>query len=99
MAEGTGRTESFVASSMRGIEREKRVMFGYPAYFINRHMFFGIFESAVFARLSPGQIEALEAHGKPLGYLEPMKGRPMKDYRLIPPSICSDPILLKRVIE
>jgi hypothetical protein len=28
-----------------------------------------------------------------------MKGRPMKDYRLIPPSIYSDPKLLKRVIE
>ncbi len=44
---------------MTGIDCEKRSMFGYPAYFINQNMFAGLFQSAVFMRLSPEQLSTL----------------------------------------
>ena len=42
-----------LAAGMEGIDCEKRLMFGYPAYFINSNMFSGLFQASVFIRLSP----------------------------------------------
>jgi hypothetical protein len=42
-----------IESLMQGVECEKRPMFGYPAYFINKNIFAGLFGDKVFLRLSP----------------------------------------------
>ena len=83
-----------IADMMAGIECEKRLMFGFPAYFINKNMFAGLFEDKLFFRLSPQQVESLR--GCVLN-LEPMPGRPMKDYWVIAPVIRSDRLKLKRI--
>jgi TfoX/Sxy family transcriptional regulator of competence genes len=45
--------------TMEGIDCEKRLMFGFPAYFINKNMFAGLFEDRLFFRLSNEQLESL----------------------------------------
>jgi TfoX/Sxy family transcriptional regulator of competence genes len=58
-------------------------MFGNVSAFVNGNMFFGIFGDDLFLRLSgQDQVELLKNKGASM--LEPMKGKPMKDYAVIP---------------
>jgi TfoX/Sxy family transcriptional regulator of competence genes len=60
-----------------------RPMFGNISAFVNGNMFFGIFGNDLFVRLSiEDQVEILKNKGASM--LEPMKGRPMKDYIVMP---------------
>ncbi len=79
-----------IARAMEGIECERRILFGYPAFFINNNMFAGLLEDRLFFRLSPTQLESLNAAAGPLANLEAMQGRPMKDYWVMPPALVSD---------
>ena len=60
-----------------------RLMFGNISGFVNGNMFAGVFGDDLFVRLSEEKHEELlgneDAH-----LLEPMKGRPMKEYVVIP---------------
>jgi TfoX/Sxy family transcriptional regulator of competence genes len=58
-------------------------MFGNVSAFVNGNMFFGIFGDDCFLRLSGGdRVELLKIKGAAV--LEPMKGKPMKDYVVVP---------------
>lgn len=60
-----------------------RPMFGNVSAFVNGNMFFGLFGNDMFVRLSrEDQAELIEKKGA--SNLEPMKGRPMKDYVVMP---------------
>jgi TfoX/Sxy family transcriptional regulator of competence genes len=60
-----------------------RPMFGNISAFINGNMFTGLFGNDLFVRLSEeSRRELLENKGASL--LEPMKGKPMKEYVVIP---------------
>jgi len=60
-----------------------RPMFGNISAFVNGNMFAGLFGNDLFVRLSEeNRKELLEKEGASL--LEPMKGRPMKEYVVIP---------------
>jgi TfoX/Sxy family transcriptional regulator of competence genes len=64
-------------------------MFGQPAAFLNGHLFFGVYGEEVFVRLSEtDRAEALRARGA--HPFEPMPGRPMKEYVVLPPSVWAD---------
>lgn len=65
---------------------ERRKMFGYPCAFVNGNMFAGLFGAQMFVRLPAEERQALVADrgAKPL---EPMPGRPMKDYIVVPPAL------------
>jgi TfoX/Sxy family transcriptional regulator of competence genes len=69
---------------MKDVECEKRPMFGYPAYFINKNMFVGLFQDKLFVRLSEPQLRELHKAYPTIANLEPMPGRPMKDYFTLP---------------
>jgi TfoX/Sxy family transcriptional regulator of competence genes len=66
-----------------------RKMFGYPAGFANGHMFTGIFASSWFVRLPDDQRAELAAAGGTS--FEPMPGRPMREYLVLPPAVAGDP--------
>ena len=66
---------------------ERRKMFGYPAIFVGGNMCAGLFQDRMFARLSDADARALPGGMKPF---EPMAGRPMKGYALIPDEILAD---------
>ena len=84
---------------MQDIECEKRPMFGYPAYFINKNMFIGLFQDKVFVRLSDQQLADLRKKFPAIANLEPMPGRPMKYYYTLPKDLYSDSRTFNKVIQ
>jgi TfoX/Sxy family transcriptional regulator of competence genes len=74
---------------------ERRKMFGYPAVFVGGNMCAGLFGDGMFARLSPTDRAALPGGG---AAFEPMPGRPMKDYALIPDDVLADEEALATVL-
>lgn len=84
-----GLIDLFALSLPEGPGLERRVMFGYPAAFVNGNMFAGLFQDSAMARLPPSLAERLIAdHGaRPF---EPMPGRPMRAYLVLPDEIVED---------
>jgi len=68
---------------------EVRKMFGYPAAFANGHMFTGLHQEHWVVRLpEASRAELTAAGGTPF---EPMPGRPMREYVVLPASLIDDP--------
>lgn len=73
---------------------ETRKMFGYPASFVNGNMFAGLFQDEMFLRLDDKDRAAIrKQYGTQL--FEPMPGRPMRGYVLVPRYILKSPRLLR----
>jgi len=71
-------------------EVQVRKVFGYPCGFVNGYMTVGVYEDWIFVRLpQEGQSTALQLAGA--HFLEPMPGRPMRNYVVLPPRVCSTP--------
>lgn len=76
-----------------GVERRK--MFGYPAAFVNGNMVTGLHGSSWFVRLpedAAAELLALEGAGP----FEPMPGRPMNGYVVLPATLVGDDAALER---
>ena len=91
--------QTFIQSLVKTVECEKRPMFGYPAFFINRNLFAGLFQDKLFLRLSPDQVIVLKQRFPTISNLEPMPGRPMKDYFVIPEALYRDSTIIPRVVR
>ncbi len=67
-------------------DAELRKMFGYPAAFVNGNMMGGLFQDSMMLRLSPPDLADIrdQAGAKPF---EPMPGRVMREYVVIPKKI------------
>ena len=59
-----------------------RPMFGNISAFVNGNMFAGLFGNDLFVRVSEESRKELEKKGASL--LEPMKGKPMREYVVVP---------------
>jgi TfoX/Sxy family transcriptional regulator of competence genes len=83
MPKPTEETKDFFASVVPDHPAVKiRPMFGQLAAFVNGNMFMGIFGDDVFVRLPEDDREALASAGG--GPFEPMAGRPMREYVVLP---------------
>lgn len=81
--------------STSGLPRvEQRKMFGYPCCFLNGNMFTGLHEENWIVRLSEDDRMEIEALGG--ASFDPMGGRPMREYRTLPPAIKKEQRLLKK---
>jgi len=66
-----------------------RKMFGYPAGFVNGQLFTGLFGASWHVRLpDDARSQLAAAGGTPF---EPMPGRPMREYLLLPEEVAADP--------
>ena len=74
---------------------ERRQMFGYPAGFVNGNMFAGLHEERFVVRLGDADRARLLAVDGATTF-EPMKGRPMREYVVLPRSILDDAAELSR---
>jgi TfoX/Sxy family transcriptional regulator of competence genes len=75
----------------------RRLMFGNPSAFVAGHMFFGVFGDDLFLRLAPADQGA--AQRLPGAHLfEPMAGRPMQEYVVLPGTVWDDRALATRWI-
>ncbi len=74
-------------SAVQGLpEVQPRKMFGYPSAFYHGHMFTGLFQDMMVVRLAkPDRAELLRHNGARL--FEPLPGRPMKEYVVVPPVV------------
>lgn len=68
---------------------QRRSMFGYPAGFVNGNLFSGLFQDSLFVRLAePERRELLAIEGS--APFEPMAGRPMREYVVLPMEMLED---------
>lgn len=75
-----------------------RPMFGNISAFVNGNMFFGVFGNDLFVRLSDeGKAELLKNKGASM--LEPIKGKPMEDYVVLPKTWSKKPETLRSWIS
>lgn len=92
---------ALVAAFDRAAPKDPRVvrkpMFGYPALFLNGNMFAGTFQDKVVARLPEADRDKALKSG--VERFEPMPGRPMKEYIVIPPTDVTKPAALAGWIE
>jgi len=78
------------ASAMGGFPAaERRAMFGYPCAFLNGHMFTGLHGEQWFVRLGDDDRASLLAI-EGAGSFEPMPGRPMAGYAVLPYALTLD---------
>jgi TfoX/Sxy family transcriptional regulator of competence genes len=78
---------AFLAAAMKDVDCEYRKMFGYPAYFLHGNMFIGAFQDRLFLRLSKADRERLMTLHQEVIPFEPMPGRVMQEYVVIPESL------------
>ena len=72
-----------------------RKMFGFPAAFVHGNLFMGLHQENMILRLpEEHRTELLAIEGASL--LEPMPGRPMREYVVVPLSIVQNPEKLSR---
>ena len=69
---------------------QTRQMFGYPAAFVNGYLFAGVFQDRMFLRLSAGERVAFLTMAGAAPF-EPMPGRVMRDYVVVPPALLKSP--------
>jgi TfoX/Sxy family transcriptional regulator of competence genes len=86
----------FLVQKMKNINCDYRKMFGYPAYFINGNMFAGLFGDSLFLRFSKPEREEILKTNSEAKHFEPMTGRTMKEYVVIPKSIYSKDALFSK---
>ncbi len=69
---------------------ERRLMFGYPAGFVNGHMFCGLFQDSMLLKLDDkSRARLLKLKGaRPFS---PMPGRESKHFVMVPRSMVEDP--------
>jgi len=66
----------------------RKKMFGYPAAFINGNMFAGLFQDKVIVRLAERErADLIREGGSPF---EPMPGRPMREYVVLPAAVVQE---------
>ncbi|HZV80092.1 MAG TPA: TfoX/Sxy family protein [Candidatus Binatus sp.] len=76
----------------------QRKMFGYPSGFVNGNLFMGLYGDGMILRLPDAQREDL-IKKKGARQFEPMPGRPMREYVLLPASMLRDRRALSTWIE
>ena len=80
----------FIMKKMNGKNCNYKKMFGYPAFFVNGNMFVGVHGDKLFLRLSDADIAEVMKDCKDVAVFEPMPGRAMKGYVVLPKPVYSD---------
>ena len=73
-----------------------RPMFGYPALFLKGNMFAGTYQDKIVVRF--GEDRTI-AGAKTAKSFEPMPGRPMKEYVVVPEAVVKSPAKLRLWID
>ena len=90
-------TERFAAVMDGYPDALRKKMFGYPAAFVGGNMATGLFADQWVVRLPDDQIEAARAAGA--GSFEPVPGKPMKAFVVIPAADVGDDDAIRVWVE
>jgi TfoX/Sxy family transcriptional regulator of competence genes len=85
----------FLDAALSSLPCQRRMMFGTPAYFVNDNMFAGLHEDHFILRLSESDRKALADACDEATQFEPMPGRPMREYMVLPEELYSNPSALE----
>jgi TfoX/Sxy family transcriptional regulator of competence genes len=88
----------FINEKMKDKNCEYKKMFGYPAYFFNGNMFVGVHGDKLYLRLSDVDRAEIMKYCKGVTAFEPMPGRAMKGYVILPKPIYSDDKLFEEYL-
>ncbi|WP_455369938.1 TfoX/Sxy family protein [[Eubacterium] cellulosolvens] len=91
-------TEIFESLIPKSSKIEYRKMFGYPCCFINGNMFMGLHQENIFLRLSEKDKKNFLNLNNAFQF-EPMPGRVMKEYVIVPSSLLKSKSSLKKWIS
>jgi TfoX N-terminal domain len=70
-------------------DADRKMMFGFPVRVLRGNMFMGLHEDSLILRLAEAdRTEFLARYDA--GLFEPMPGRPMREYVVVPPSLAYD---------
>ncbi len=90
--------ERFTAVTAPLPDVERRQMFGYPCLFVGGNMVTGLHQAAWFVHLSEAdRDELLQLPGA--GPFEPMPGRPMGGYVILPPAVIAEPEITPEPVD
>lgn len=81
----------FLDESISSFDVKKKKMFGCPVYFANDNMVAGVFENDIFIRLSQQDRKKIFSESDEVMPFEPLKGRIMKEYVVLPDSLHNEP--------
>jgi len=81
----------FLDERMASFDVKKKKMFGCPVYFANDNMISGLFENDIFIRLSEQDRKKIISESDEVMPFEPVNGRIMKEYVVLPDSLYNDP--------
>jgi TfoX/Sxy family transcriptional regulator of competence genes len=79
----------FIDTALVGFDCIRKKMFGCPAYFVNNNMFTGVHGDSLFIRLSEQDRKEILAKFDETMVFEPVEGRQMKEYVVLPESLYS----------
>ena len=88
----------FDAAAPKGGAVVRKPMFGYPALYLNGNMFAGTYQDKVVVRLATEDRDKAVRQIKALPF-EPMPGRPMREYVVLPSVVVANPASLARWIK
>jgi TfoX/Sxy family transcriptional regulator of competence genes len=81
---------AFLESALRPYACQKKSMFGCPVWFVNNNMFAGLHQENLFIRLPADAQKELFTNCDEAAVFEPMAGRQMKEYAVLPESLYGD---------
>ncbi len=86
---------SLMDAATASLPCRRKLMFGGVAYFANDNMFAGVHQDSPFLRLSePDRGEVLSTWDE-ASLFEPMEGRPMREYVILPEGLYEDALALR----
>ncbi len=91
--------KAFLAEKMKPYNCTMKKMFGSECYFINNNMFIGVHQACIFMRVSTEDREEALNSDDEVMLFEPMKGRAMKEYIMLPEQIFADSIEFKKYLS
>jgi TfoX/Sxy family transcriptional regulator of competence genes len=89
----------FLAKALAPFPCERKSMFGCPVWFVNGNMFAGLHQDNLFIRLPAADQALLFKTYDEATLFEPMAGRPMKEYAVIPESLYGDGVDFRKWLD
>jgi TfoX/Sxy family transcriptional regulator of competence genes len=84
----------YLESALAVFNCQRKKLFGCPAYFVNGNMFAGVQADNLFVRLSEQDRKKAFSTSDEVSVFEPVAGRQMREYVVLPESMCRDEELL-----
>ena len=84
---------------LSGKRSKKKKMFGCSVFFANDNMLTGVFENDIFIRLSEKDRKKIISENDEVIPFEPLKGRIMKEYVVLPDHLYNDPEKFRELLN